>query len=61
MKSVMFRGFVFEARRTEGVTPFRPAKDAKQLVIRVRRRKISALTRIYSISPSLSAEGAMHE
>ena len=51
--------FVFDARRIKGVSPFRPAKAAKQLVIRVSRRKISAHTD--SISPSVSAEGAMHE
>ena len=34
---------VFEARRIKGVTPLRAAEAAKQLVIRVRRGKISAL------------------
>ena len=34
---------VFEARRIKGVTPLRVAEAAKQLVIRVKRRKISAL------------------
>ena len=34
---------VFEAHRIKGVTPLRATKAAKQLVIRVRRRKISAL------------------
>ena len=34
---------VFEARRIKGVTPLRAAEFAKQLVIRVRRREISAL------------------
>ena len=31
--------FVFDARRVKGVTPFRPTKAAKQLVIRVSHRK----------------------
>ena len=35
--------FVFEAHRIKGVTPFRSAKAAKQLVIHVRHRKVSAL------------------
>ena len=34
---------VFEARRIKGVTPLRAAEATKQLVIRVRREKISAL------------------
>ena len=34
---------VFEARRIKGVTPLRAAEAAKQLVIHVRHRKISAL------------------
>ena len=34
---------VFEARRIKGVTPLRAAQAAKQLLIRVRRGKISAL------------------
>ena len=34
---------VFEARRIKGVTPLRAAEAAKQLVIHVRRRKISAV------------------
>ena len=34
---------VFEARRIKGVTPLRAAEAAKQLVIRLRRGKISAL------------------
>ena len=34
---------VFEARRIEGVTPHWVAEAAKQLIIRVRRGKISAL------------------
>ena len=34
---------VFEARRIKSVTPLRTAVAAKQLVIRVRRGKISAL------------------
>ena len=37
---------VFEARRINGVTLLRAAEAAKQLVIRVRRGKISALTLI---------------
>ena len=52
---------VFEARRIKGVTPLRAAEAAKQLVIRVRRRKISTLTMTDSISLSLAAEGTMHE
>ena len=38
---------------------FQHAKAAKQLVIRVRRRKILKRSHTDSISPSLSAEGAM--
>ena len=34
---------VFEARRIKGVTQLRAAEAAKQLVIRVKREKISAL------------------
>ena len=34
---------VFEARRIKGVTPLRATEAAKQLVIRIRRGKISAL------------------
>ena len=34
---------VFEARRIKAVTQLRAADTAKQLVIRIRRRKISAL------------------
>ena len=34
---------VFEARRIKGVTPLQAAEAAKQLVIHVRHRKISAL------------------
>ena len=34
---------VFEARRIKGVAPLRAAEAAKQLVIHVRRGKISAL------------------
>ena len=34
---------VFEARRIKGVTPLRAAEAAKQLVICVKRRKISVL------------------
>ena len=34
---------VFESCRIKGVTPPRAAEAAKQLVIRVKRRKISAL------------------
>ena len=34
---------VFEARRIKGVTPLRAAEAAKQLVIRVKRGKISVL------------------
>ena len=51
----------FEARRIKGVTPLWVTEAAKQLVIHIRRGKISALILIDSISPSLAAEGAMHE
>ena len=34
---------VFGARRIKGMTPLQAAEAAKQLVIRVRRRKISAV------------------
>ena len=34
---------VLAARRIKGVTPLRAAEAAKQLVIRIRRGKISAL------------------
>ena len=34
---------VFEARRIKGVTPLRATEAAKQLVIHIRRGKISAL------------------
>ena len=34
---------VFEARRIKGVTPLRATEAAKQLVIHIRHRKISAL------------------
>ena len=47
---------LFEARRIKGVTLLRAAEVAKQLVICVNRGKISDC-----ISPSLAAEGTMHE
>ena len=34
---------VFEARRIKGVSPLQAAEAVKQLVIRVRREKISAV------------------
>ena len=44
------------------IVSFGPAAEAaKQLVIRVKRGKISVLIRTDSISLSLAAEGAMHE
>ena len=46
---------VFEARGIKGVAPLRAAEAAKQPVIRVRRGNTD------SISPSIAAEGAMHE
>ena len=47
---------VFETRRIKGVTLLQAAEVAKQLVIFVNRGKISDC-----ISPSLAAEGTMHE
>ena len=54
---------VFEACKIKGVTLLclQAAEAVKQLVIRVRRGKISALVLTHSIFSSLAAEGAMHE
>ena len=41
---------VFDARRIKGVTLLRAAEAAKQLVIRVRRGKISALILIMAVA-----------
>ena len=51
---------VFETRRIKGVTQLRAAEATKQLVIQVKRGKISVLILTAYISPSLAAEGTMH-
>ena len=51
---------VFEVRRIKGVTLLRAAEAAK-LVIGIRHRKHDKHSHTDSISPSLTAEGAMHE
>ena len=54
---------VFEARRIKGVTvtPLRAAEAAKQLDIRVRRGKISALILIAYHHPQLHREQCMNK
>ena len=43
LDDLLLNVLVFEARTIQGVTPFQAAEAAKQLVIRIRRVKISAL------------------
>ena len=52
---------VFEARRIKGVTPLRATEAAKQLVIHVRRRKISAFIPIAYRHPQLQREQCMNK
>ena len=52
---------VFEARGIKGVTSFWVAEAAKQLHGYPRKEQENKRSHTDSISPSLAAEGAMHE
>ena len=52
---------VLEAHRIKGVTPLRAAEAAKQLVIRVKRGKISVLIPIAYRHPQLQREQCMNK
>ena len=52
---------MFVARRIEGAAPFWAAEAAKQLVIRASKAQENERSHTDGISPSLAAEGVLHE